>query len=43
VEGEQLLTQGEDFKDEVYAGAKNTHQRAENVSKQRNHARNLTG
>lgn len=43
VESEQLLTQGEVFKDEVCAGPKNTDQPAEDVSKQRNHARNLTG
>jgi hypothetical protein len=43
VESEQLLTKGEVFKDEVCAGPKNTDQPAENVSKQHNHARNLTG
>src|ERR1017187_5327155 len=43
VEGEQLLTQSQVFKDEVPAGLKHTQEPAENVSKQHNHARNLTG
>src|ERR1039458_1458434 len=43
LEGEQLLTQSQVFKDEAPAGLKHTQEPAENVSKQHNHARNLTG
>jgi hypothetical protein len=43
VKSEQLLTQSKVFKAEIGAGAKSSRQPAENVSKQHNHARNLTG
>jgi hypothetical protein len=43
VESEQLLTQSQVLKDEVLAGLKHTQKPAENVSKQHNQARNLTG
>jgi hypothetical protein len=37
VKSEQLLTQSKVFEDEIGAGAKSSHQPAENVSKQHNH------
>jgi hypothetical protein len=42
-ESEQLLTQSQVFKDEICAGPKHTEQATEEMPKQHNHPRNLTG
>ncbi len=41
MEGEQLLTQGEIFQDEILAGTERTNNPAEQVSEPHNHDKNL--